>query len=214
MWLAMEGRMALTLKQALSITDRYAGLENNLDCVVLTPGRMAATDTFRGVSIACDVVTVALTVKADALKRIVSAVKGDVTMSVGKGRKLIVKGDGSTYKLQALPAAKAPDVLHEPSGGWTPVSPPVVAALRSLASLASTEGVLRGVRLTTEYAAAADHAAITVLWAKGIVPRPCVVRGDLFRGFEEGVEIALEGGKVWIRDADQTRWALGFVRIP
>ncbi len=199
--------MSLALKQALSIAGRYAGTENNLDCAVLRDGGLMVTDTFQGVALRCDAVTVDLAVNVEALKRIVNAIKGPVTLGIAKGRKLTIKGDGVSYTLQAVPDAKVPGMLDGPSGGWSAITASAMEALCAVAPLAATEGPLRGVCLTPGYVIVATPAVQTVLWETQIVPQACVVRGDLFRGLDGGAEIAIADGKLWIRQEDQTRWA-------
>lgn len=201
----------MDLRSAIKLGASYAGKEGPESTILLSPGWIRATNGRAGVEVPCDACAVDAAVEAAALVKMVGALK-EPDLSV-KGRKLIVKGGGSTYKLALRPSAQIPTAPARPTAGWRPVGLPVLQAVAAAAGLVD-EGshavtTLKGVRLAPTWVAGSSGSVTSIVWAPGLVDAPFTSAKAVFKSPPGACELAVAGRRLWLVFEDHARWAQG-----
>lgn len=179
-------------------------------CVQLGDGRLRAMTPERGIDLNCPVATVECSVAAEPVSKILRAMKSEVEISLAKGRKLQIEGEGGRYKVQAIPATSAFEFPVVPSS-WTPVPAHVVQALGTMERLADPDGPLAGVYIDSQRAIAGNMRQVAIAY-HGVVPFPCRVPVGFFKGLEGDCQFApevrpgeSEAFRLWVEDSQGSR---------
>lgn len=212
----------MKLKAALDIAAGYTDLKAdhaNLHVVVLRDGCVRATDQISGCQIPCDDVDgINLAVDCKALRKMVSAIGKDVTLKKAKGRKLVVSGPGVEYKIKAIPAKDEPEFpdIPDDKAAWAEVTADQIKAIASIADLIDPKGSVTnaaflGVRIGTDWCAAATNQMMAFAWVPGLVDEGFTVPPAVFDGLASKVDLLVgEDNRLYVRtESEQVRWSLG-----
>lgn len=195
----------MDLRDAAAIAAKTAG-QDHFNVAILRDGKVRAQSPHGGVEIDCPAATLDVAVEAGSLLKMLKAAGKDAALSIGKGRKLVIKWGKSSYSLQSIPEDKEPPWPEMPPDPWTSLGLHEVAAL-CLAANATTAPEW-SMRLHPHWCLATDGGAVAVVWVVGKIIEPVSIAPMLFRDLSPApAQLIADTRRVYLRCGDQTRWA-------
>lgn len=209
----------VSLRDALDLVSRYTNdkkHDSGYHVVILRGGQAAATNGEVGCIVPCEAADVGLAVDCGALLKMVKAI-GSPEIEKAKGRRLVVSGGGSEFKISAIPKKAEPTLADIPGDLlWKTLTGEQVKAIVGLIGMTGKERgesnyALSGIRFTPDWIAAASSSSLSVAWISGTVDTPFTSPSEILKDLSGEVSIAIQQNRIFVREEStgQIRWGLG-----